>query len=58
MTKKDWLIATIFTLLTVSIWVIADIIHTRAQVQIPSQLQTVIEPISPDFDTKGLQSIP
>lgn len=58
MTKKGWLIATILTLLTVSAWVISDIIHTHAQVQIPSQLQTIIEPISPDFDTRDLQSAP
>ena len=54
MTKKEWLVAAILTFITVAGWVIFDIIHTRSQVEIPQNLKEVIEPISPDFDTKGL----
>lgn len=54
MTKKEWLIAAILTFITVCAWVIFDIIHTRSQVQIPNQLQEIIEPISPDFNIKNL----
>lgn len=54
MTKKEWLIAAILTFITVCAWVVFDIIHARAQVQIPTQLQQVIEPISPDFNTQSL----
>lgn len=58
MTKKEWLIATILTFVTILAWVIFDIIHTRSQVQIPTQLQSIIEPISPDFNIKSIQSTP
>lgn len=58
MTKKEWLIAAILTFITVFSWVVFDIIHARAQVQIPTQLQQVIEPISPDFDLRSIQSTP
>lgn len=54
MNKKEWLIAAILTLITISAWVIFDIIHTRSQVSIPTKLQQVIEPISPDFNIKNL----
>lgn len=58
MTRKEWLIAAILTFVTICAWVIFDILHTRAQVEIPQKLQEVIEPISPDFDTNALESTP
>lgn len=58
MTKKEWLIAAILTFVTILAWVIFDIIHIRSQVQIPTQLQSIIEPISPDFNIKSIQSTP
>lgn len=58
MTKKEWLFAAILTLITVVAWVIFDIIHARAQVEIPQKLQEVIEPISPDINTSVLESTP
>lgn len=56
MTKKEWLIAAILTFITISAWVIFDILHSRAKVDIPPKVQEVIEPISPEFDLSGLQS--
>lgn len=50
MTKKGWLIAAILTFITVCAWVIFDILHARAQVEIPAEVQKVIEPISPEFN--------
>lgn len=58
MTRKEWLFAAIITFITVCAWVIFDIIHTRSQVQIPTELQQIIEPITPDFNINGLQSTP
>lgn len=55
MNKKEWLIAAIFTFITVCAWVVFDILHARSKVEIPAKLQQVIEPISPDFNTKGLE---
>lgn len=58
MTRKEWLIAAILTFATICAWVIFDILHTRAEVEIPQKLQEMIEPISPDFDTKALELAP
>lgn len=50
MTKKEWLIAAILTFLTICAWVVFDILHARAQVEIPSNIQEAIEPINPEFN--------
>lgn len=56
--KKQWLVAAILTFITVCTWVISDILHTRAQVEIPTKVQEIIEPISPEFNTSILESKP
>lgn len=56
MIKKQWLIAAILTFLTIVCWVIFDILHTRAQVEVSPKVQQIIEPINPNFNTKSLQS--
>lgn len=58
MTKKQWLVATILTFLTICAWVVFDILHTRAQVEIPSKTKELIEPINPEFDTQSLEVTP
>ncbi|MDO8577023.1 MAG: hypothetical protein Q7R82_01640 [Candidatus Daviesbacteria bacterium] len=58
MTRKEWLIATIIIFVTVLAWVIFDIIHTRSQVEIPQKTKQIIEPISPDFNIKSLETQP
>lgn len=58
MTKKEWLIAAILTFITVVAWVVFDILHTRAQVEIPAKTKEIIEPINPEFDTSVLDAIP
>lgn len=52
MIRKEWLIVTILTFIAILAWVVFDIIHTRAKVEIPSQLQELTEPINPEFDIK------
>ena len=54
MDKKQWLIATILTFITICAWVIFDIVHQRSQVEISPKLQEVIEPIDPQFNTGTL----
>ncbi len=56
MTKKQWLIAAILTFITICAWVIFDVLHTRAQVEVSPKLQQLIEPINPEFNTKSLQT--
>ncbi len=58
MTKKEWLVATICTFITICAWVIFDIIHTRTKVEIPAKTQQLIEPINPELNTKILESLP
>lgn len=55
MTRKEWLIATILTFITICAWVVFDILHARAQVEISPKIQEVIEPINPDFNTSGVE---
>lgn len=56
--RKQWLVIAILTLITVISWVIFDIIHSRAQVEIPTDIKNVLDPINPNFDTKALENIP
>lgn len=58
MTKKEWLIAAILTFVTICAWVVFDILHSRAKIEIPPKTQELIEPISPEFDTSGLEAEP
>lgn len=58
MTRKEWLIAAILTLVTIVAWVIFDIIHSYSKVETSQRVQEVIEPISPDFNTQSLESTP
>lgn len=54
MISKQWLVLTILTFITILSWVVFDILHTQAEVTIPSELNELIEPLSPEFDTSGL----
>lgn len=56
MIRKEWLIVTILTFIAILAWVVFDILHTRAQVEIPPQLQELSEPINPEFNLKGVES--
>ena len=58
MNRKELLIAVILTFITISAWVIFDIIHTRQQVEISPQLKQIIEPVDPQFDLKALEETP
>lgn len=54
MIKKEWLIAAILTFMTICAWVVFNILHTRAEVEIPAKIQEIIEPINPELDIKVL----
>lgn len=56
MIRKEWLIITILTFITILAWVVFDILHTRIQVEIPQHLQELTEPINPEFDISGFKS--
>lgn len=54
MTRKELLIIAIITFITLCAWVIFDILHTRSKTEIPVDLQKIIEPLNPNFDTNNL----
>lgn len=54
MSKKEFFILLFITFIVIMIWVIADIIHSKASVQIDPKLQGLLEPIEPDFDEQTL----
>lgn len=55
MTRKEWFIAAILTFITIIAWVISDVLHTRSEVEVPAQIQEVIEPINPNFNIQVLE---
>lgn len=57
MTNKQFLYLAIATFITVIIWVTLDLIHSQANTQIPSDINKIMEPISPDFDKEVLNEI-
>ncbi len=54
MDRKSFLIISIATFITVVAWVVFDVIHARAQVEIPPETQQLIEPINPNFDQEAI----
>lgn len=57
MSSKQLLFVVIATSITIIIWVIADIVHSRSQVKIPDQVQQLLEPIDPNFDKAGIDGL-
>lgn len=55
MDRKSFFIIAIATLITVVAWVMADVIHSTTNVEVSSDVQKVIEPLSPDFDSAALK---
>ncbi len=55
--NKQVLIIVIATFLTLVLWVIFDVIHARSDITISPQVQSVLEPISPNFDTRGIEQL-
>lgn len=55
--RKSFLIIAIATLATIILWVIFDILHARANVEISPKLQEIIEPLDPNFDIQAVQLI-
>ncbi len=54
MTRKEILIAVVLTFITICAWELFNVLHARAQVEIPQKTQELMKPISPDFDTSSL----
>lgn len=57
MSGKQFLYILIATFITVIIWVALDILHTRSQVPVSTEIQQLIEPINPVFDQEAIDSL-
>ena len=55
MDRKSFFIISIATLITVVAWVMADVIHSTTNVEVSPDIQKVIEPLSPDFDSAAIK---
>ena len=55
MTRKEFLIIAITTLITVIAWVGFDIYHKTQDSKIPPNVQQLITPVDPNFDTSSVQ---
>lgn len=55
MTRKEFLLIAIATLITIIAWVVFDIIHKRSAVQLPPDTQKIIEPIDPNFNVSTIK---
>jgi len=51
---KQFFYILIATSITALIWVTVDIIHSRSEVKIPEDVQTLIEPLDPNFDQEAI----
>lgn len=55
MTGRQFLFILILTCITVIIWVVLDIIQSRATVTPNPEIQQLLEPISPNFDISSIE---
>lgn len=54
MTAKQVFFIVLITFITVVAWVVFDILHSRAEVRPTPQVQELLEPVDPNFDTSGM----
>ncbi|KKS14141.1 MAG: hypothetical protein UU67_C0007G0022 [Candidatus Daviesbacteria bacterium GW2011_GWB1_41_5] len=45
------------TFITIIVWVVMDIMHSRAEVQITPEIKKMMEPINPNFDQEVLNAL-
>lgn len=57
MTGKQFLYIVIATFITALIWVATDVIHTKNNVTIPPETQSLMEPINPQLDTSPVDDL-
>ncbi len=55
--NKDLLIISIFTVITVFVWIVSDVYHSVVNSQITKVQEELIEPLNPKFDEFALQNI-
>lgn len=56
MARKEFLLIAIATLITIILWAVLDIIHSRVKTEVPPRWQEASEEIDPNFDLGVLQN--
>lgn len=54
MNSRYFLYILTVTFITIAVWVVFDILHARAQTQIPEETKQLLEPIDPGINTQIL----
>ncbi|MBI4039778.1 hypothetical protein HY389_00280 [Candidatus Daviesbacteria bacterium] len=57
MSGKQLAIIIAATFITIVLWVIFDIVHTRSEVKIPDNVSKLLEPVNPNFDQQTLNGL-
>lgn len=57
MSGRQFFYILIATLITVIIWATLDILHSRAKIQPPEEVQKLLDPIDPNLDTDTINSL-
>lgn len=57
MKKNEWVIILTITFGVIMTWVIFDILHTRASVQVSSEVKQILDPVDPVFDNSVIEKI-
>lgn len=57
MSNRQFVIIVIITFVVVAIWIVADILHTKPSVPVNPKLNSLLTPISPNFDQKVISQI-
>lgn len=57
MTSKRSLLIAIATFITVIMWVVTDIVHSRSQVKIAPVVEELLEPVPATFDLEVVNQL-
>jgi hypothetical protein len=55
MNGRQFLVVMIITFITVIVWVVFDILHSRSTIKPTQETVNLVKPISPDFDIDALK---
>jgi cell division protein FtsN len=55
--NKQFVAVVVITFIVIIVWIIADILHTKPSVPLNPKLDTLLTPISPNFDQKVISQI-
>lgn len=57
MTKNQFIFVLITTFIVTVFWIVADIIHTQPSVPVNPKVETLLDPVNPNFDKSILEKI-